>query len=485
MRSDFNSNEKEIFELYLTQDCFHPSLSFKHLISKPNLLPAREEMFSRGIELIIRPECNQKCEYCYIARYGHDLYPERLTNEQILKNVDAVLTYVFDTRGLYVNHWELFAGDLFYDDLYFDIIDLFDKHLSVYLEKYPDLFKREKGVILTPTNFSFIENQERADRLEALLDSFEEKFNWELGLSISTDGKYSIDTRENRDLDDAYFDKLFEWSIRHRKNGFHPMISVSNVKNSIKNYIWWRDMFQKWYGDKPEIQKSILPYWLPARNDEWTDEAIQDYINLLDYMVDDRLRMCDNNVDKLAYHLFAGDGNFDTIPALQHLDLLSVKGDFHRNSCQEHSCSLAGLACINIANMSFVPCHRLTYPQFKGAHFILDENNKIIDYEVDNPLGYINVVAMPSNAIPRCAQCHYNLICYKGCAGAQFESSGELFLPAESVCKLQRRSIHFLLSKYDKLGVLYSAKQQKLIPSEALQVFDIILKKEACNNGTK
>jgi DNA repair photolyase len=31
--------------------------------------------FIDSVELIIRPECNQKCEYCYIYKYGDKLYP--------------------------------------------------------------------------------------------------------------------------------------------------------------------------------------------------------------------------------------------------------------------------------------------------------------------------------------------------------------------------------------------------------------------------
>ena len=71
------------------------------------------------LELFITPTCNQKCEYCYIARYGHNLYPiqERLSNEQILNNIQMVLDFFFDKKQLYIYHWELFAGDLFYDNL--------------------------------------------------------------------------------------------------------------------------------------------------------------------------------------------------------------------------------------------------------------------------------------------------------------------------------------------------------------------------------
>ena len=29
-----------------------------------------------GFELIVRPQCNQHCSYCYIANYGKELYQQ-------------------------------------------------------------------------------------------------------------------------------------------------------------------------------------------------------------------------------------------------------------------------------------------------------------------------------------------------------------------------------------------------------------------------
>jgi hypothetical protein len=46
------------------------------------------------------------------------------------------------------------------------------------------------------------------------------------------------------------------------------------------------------------------------------------------------------------------------------------------------------------------------------------------------------------------------LICHKGCLGAQYESSGELFYPAISVCNLSIEKCKFLINKYYTSGVL-------------------------------
>ena len=66
-------------------------------------LPSKKRGFHEtreGIELIVRPQCNQKCEYCYIYKHGDDLYPveERISDDEILNHLDSFLDYVFNKR---------------------------------------------------------------------------------------------------------------------------------------------------------------------------------------------------------------------------------------------------------------------------------------------------------------------------------------------------------------------------------------------------
>lgn len=477
MRATFKDNETECLELFLSQDIFNPERSFEQILMSPELIVDHNRWTRQGIELIIRPECNQKCEYCYIARYGKELYPmeHRLNNEQIIERLDAFLDYVFNTRGIYMDHWELFAGDLFYDNLYFDVLDVFYKHLEKLYPKYRPVFDNVSGVILTPTNFSFITDDEKCARVNEYIKKFE-KFNWDVGFSISTDGKYAVDTRENRPLDDAYFEKLFNWAMEHPRNGFHPIISASNIDNAIKNYEWWRDMFDKYYGKNDE--RGFLPYWLEARNDEWDNDSIYKFNELLMFMLRDRLAMCDNDIDHLAYHFFKGDGENGTLLKGNMNDMLDITVPQNRIQHENLSCSISALFIVNLSNLSMVPCHRLTYPQFKGGHFIY-EDGKITGVEAFNFFGYINIITVSAYDIPKCNECMYHNICHHGCLGAQFEASGEVFLPALSVCELMKQSRYCILQALNDMGVLESARQQGLLNPETDLIYDTILREES------
>lgn len=461
---NYQQNENKLLNQYLDSVIFREEYTFDFILQNETIFSEQKDgrNLIQGIELIVRPECNQKCEYCYVARYGADLYPfsERLTNEEILHNIDLVLDYVFNTRNLYINHWELFAGDLFYDEIFFDICDIFAKYLSQKQKIYPNIFEEFPGLILTPSNFSFIRNPKIKGKLEDYIDYFQKNFNWEVGFSVSTDGKYAVDTREQINLDDSFFDECFQWTMKYPKMGMHPIISASNVHNAIKNYDWWKDMSQKWYADCPEKSGDFLPYWLEARNDEWTQETIEDFLKLLNHMIDDRLQMCDNDVNKLAYHLMVGDGKDNTLASLPHSDLIWFN-TYTRDPLQNLGCTMSISTVINISNLSLPPCHRLTYPQFNGGFFKV-EDDKITEIESFNYSLYLITKNANAKYLPKCSTCVYSAICHKGCFGAQYEASGEIFQPAISVCNLEKQRFDFLVYKYYNLGLFESIKEQKI-----------------------
>ena len=196
---------------------------------------------------------------------------------------------------------------------------------------------------------------------------------------------------------------------------------------------------------------------------EMDQEKLKAFCDLLDYMVEDRLSLCDNDIDKFAYHLFKGDGANGTLPLMTHSDLIDVRLVYGA-AFESIGCSLKGLFCINLSNLTLPPCHRLTYRQFRGGQFIPNENNSF-DLIANNVLSYINIVGAPNDALPQCVDCVFSRVCTKGCFGAQFEATGEIFQPAITVCELFKTYFGHLIHTYARLGVFESAHRQNLINS--------------------
>ena len=245
MTNEFALDEKELLKVFLDETLFPPEQSFSYLSNHNSQL--RNNSYSPPtmgnnfrIELIVRPECNQHCDYCYITQYGSELYPleERVDNKTILNNLDIILSYVLNERKIYINDWELFAGDIFYDDLAWNIFDIFYNHLSQIHNIYSKLMAEKPCCIVIPSNCSFVQNDEKVQKFEEYFKKFEE-IDTHLILSYSGDGKYATSFREHMDLSDDYYDKLFTFLGQHHTYCVHPMLSAENVQYWKENLDWW------------------------------------------------------------------------------------------------------------------------------------------------------------------------------------------------------------------------------------------------------
>ena len=103
-----------------------------------------------AVEFVIRPECNQKCEYCYLTQYGKESYRIRATKEQILNNLKMVVDY-FIEQDYKIKRLDLFAGDLFYDDLFFDMVPILEKYY-IWLNNTHYEFGKVKGIFSVGAN---------------------------------------------------------------------------------------------------------------------------------------------------------------------------------------------------------------------------------------------------------------------------------------------------------------------------------------------
>lgn len=65
-----------------------------------------------------------------------------------------------------------------------------------------------------------------------------------------------------------------------------------------------------------------------------------------------------------------------------------------------------------------------------------------------------------------CLTCPFDPYCLKGCLGAQYEATGDLFVPGESVCKLHKTHLTFLVKTYCELGLTKIAVEKNYFKSE-------------------
>jgi hypothetical protein len=228
--------------------------------------------FIDSVELIIRPECNQKCEYCYIYKYGDKLYPshERADNKTILQNISIFCNYLLENE-IFLNKLELFAGDLFYDNLFFDVIEIIYNYYNKLYHINSNIFYKDHNVIVIPCNFSFCEDKIKIKKFKEIFTKFKD-INIRLFLSYSSDGLYATHVREKKNLSEEFIDNVFTLMYDCEFfNGSHPMISYESIDNAIENYEWWKAQYLK-YNKKYNrpLNSDILTPMLEVRNEGWT-----------------------------------------------------------------------------------------------------------------------------------------------------------------------------------------------------------------------
>ena len=132
------------------------------------------------------------------------------------------------------------------------------------------------GKITIPTNGSFIVDEIKVNKTKEYLEKMK-SINTEIHFSFSTDGPYATQYREHKNLNDEYFNKLFAFA-KENHDGFHPMISSKNVNNAIKTFDWFKEKLKEY----DSWQK--IPFMLEVRNDDWTDESIENYKQFLKHI---------------------------------------------------------------------------------------------------------------------------------------------------------------------------------------------------------
>lgn len=382
-----------------------------------------------NVELVIRPDCNQKCKYCYLIQHGKKSYPKRISYNEILNNLDLVINE-FIKQNYNIDKLDLFAGDLFFDNLFFDIIPIIEKYYKILSNK--NINGTKKYTIMIPCNMSFCEDNEKIQKVKDICNRFLKNYNTRILFSYSTDGFFSIDSREQRNISEEYFNKIFAL-CGEMKWGVHPMISYESIDNAINNYEWFKNKYSKF--DLKQDKQNNFPTYLEVRNDGWDDHSLKKYEEFLLYFFNDIF----HNIYKSDLQNFF-ENYFNDYKIINNKLEYTPNGAYGKINFKNQSrlsCSMGTFKLmINIQNLTFIPCHRLAYPELTGGQYEV-RNNKIIDIKASETINaYLHLKYYNPKAEIHCITCNYNPICMKGCLGSQYEKFGNATIVNSNVCKM-------------------------------------------------
>lgn len=422
-----------------------------------------------SVEFIITSLCNQKCEYCYLYRYGSEMYPpESNKKENILRNLPILLNWLED-NGYKYRTFDIFSGEFFQIPYWEEILNIFYEH-QLSREKIP---VRD---IVIPTNMSFLMDKEKTQKVENWIEKFQNDEHFRgMWLSASVDGPTELEAAErplrNKDIkQDDFYDTFFKFIAKHQY-AVHPMVTREFVKNYKRNYDWWIDnlikydvCFTKTSGKKVHS----LPMLLEVRNaEQWDAESLEDYRNFLFYMAEKDLHTIHkDNLQDFAYHMADdfSDGMAD-LGDYNHVQpyTIALPQIQHRMPC-----SIQNGTIVRVGDLAIVPCHRTCYPdKVYGFLELNEEKTEIVNIHGENPMLAYKVKTLNQNrSFLKCSGCPIKTFCMKGCLGAQYEDRKEMFCAIDEVCELFKTKYRTINDIANKYGIYDLIKDDLKIPKE-------------------
>lgn len=402
--------------------------------------PEKYGMNHDKLELIVNYTCNLGCLYCYVNRFGEELYPPD-TYSGIMENLEILLGWLKENN--YTPQFEIFSGEPLIQDISLRVLDRVIDHL----------IEVGYGGVIIPTNLTFLLDDELTKRVEGILTKAEQH-DVKCTLSASVDGKYMETNRPFRraikarkevdrlwywDVDntddprgDEFYDKFWnfaqKWSV-----GLHPMIYSRNISLWEKNFLWFQ-----------ENMKRIGRHWaslylLEVRNVEWSLDDLLKYREFIKFLVRWSWEKCDRDFEKFYIFLFTYKG-FNI--------LMSPFSSTGRGI----GCSMQGSVQVRLGDLAIVSCHRTSYNPFLPGWFRV-EDGKIVGFKANNPEQYIAMQTLVGKYLPYCEKCTIREICNYGCLGSQLEVTGDLYTPIPTVCQMYHMKMVALIEVLSEIGI--------------------------------
>ena len=403
----------------------------------------------RGLEVQVNGSCDLKCKYCYYAKHKKDLYPSTIAGKSnVLKNLDMLLAWL-KKNELYP-HLEIFSGELFFQEVGFKVLERLVEWQNENEIKHP---------ISIPTNYSFIFDEDKIERLEKIFELSKAR----IFLSCSVDGKYCDENRpfiDNKIRTDEYYDRMFQFAKKHNF-GFHPMIYNEKIENWKKNWLWFQENMEKY-----DIPITHI-YLLEVRNVEWNKKQIQEYYKFIRFVLNWTWNKIKDQVSPEKFPQYVFDNKL--------FNMFNMFSTTNRGL----GCSMQSTLQLRLGDLTTSVCHRTAYKAHNLWRFKTD-GKEITGIEALNYNLAIAAASYDYRNSPFCNYCTIREFCTGQCLGSMYETNGDPFMPIPTVCAVEHAKIAAILDELHDLGLWHHFYNWSIPKQPSMKVYYKYFHKGEC-----